>query len=61
MVDTICRSCGNDDVDPNTGSYELCEACWDGFEQDMYERLDSDEADAYITLTRDDPNDDSPL
>ena len=61
MANAICRSCGNDDVDPNTGSYELCEACWDGFEQDMYEQLGTDEADAYITLTRDDPNDDSPL
>lgn len=31
MVSTICRSCGNGEVDPNTGSYELCEACWDVF------------------------------
>ena len=31
MANAICRSCGNDDVDPNTGSYELCEACWDVF------------------------------
>jgi len=44
MANAICRSCGNDDVDPNTGSYELCEACWDGFEQDMYEQLETDEA-----------------
>jgi len=48
MISAICRSCGNDEVDPNTGSYELCEACWAGFEQDMYEQWDNPNNDSSL-------------
>ena len=28
VVETMCRMCGNEPIDPITGSYELCGLCY---------------------------------
>jgi hypothetical protein len=39
--EVMCRMCGQEPVDPDTGSYEMCTDCWADFESELdeYEAL----------------------